>query len=172
MHPGSGAMRIARGGVLAVACLLLAVSGHVGGGGHLPPLPAVLVAGALIGAVFAVLADKRRGTAQLIVASLGAQVLFHATFVLAGHDLHLAPFLGPRAIESHVLASIVVAVLAARADALLWSLVELLALTRVPSLAVVPAAQVPIAAPLPGEAASRRVRLAGDACRRRGPPPG
>jgi hypothetical protein len=171
MNPGSGAMRIARGGVLAVACLLLAVSGHLGGGGHLPPLPAVLVAGVLIGAVFAVLADKRRGTGQLIVASVGAQALFHATFVLAGHDLHGVPFLGPRALESHVLASILVAVLAARADALLWSLVELITLARVPSLAVVPAAHVPVAGPLPGEPALRRVRLAGDACPRRGPPP-
>jgi hypothetical protein len=171
MDPGRGALRIARGGVLAAACLLLAMAGHVGGGGHLPPLPALVVTGVLIGAAFAVLADRRRGLKQLMAASVGAQVLFHAVFALAGHDQHSLLVSGAPALVRHAVASLLVAVLAARADGLLWSLVGLLQRAWLPSLVVVPVGVPGVAAPVPALVPRPRVQADARACPRRGPPP-
>lgn len=173
MQPGRGALRIARGGVLAAACLLLAIAGHVGGGGHLPPLPALVVTGLLIGAAFAVLADRRRGLRQLMIASVGAQVLFHAVFAFAGHDQHSLLVSGAPALVRHAVASLLVAVLAARADGLLWSLVGLLQRAWPPRLVVVVPAGLPAsAAPVPTLVPRpRRVRVDARSCPRRGPPP-
>jgi hypothetical protein len=172
MDPGRGALRIARGGVLAAACLLLAVAGHGGGGLHLPPLPALLVTGVLIGAVFAVLADRRRGLKQLMAASLGAQVLFHAVFALAGHDQHSLLVSGAPALVRHAVASLLVAALAARADGLLWALVGLLRRALPPPLVVVPIGlPAAAAAPVLDLVPLSRVRSYARACPRRGPPP-
>ncbi|GAB3403233.1 hypothetical protein [Flindersiella endophytica] len=170
MDPGRGALRIARGGVLAAACLLLAIAGHVGGGGHLPPLPALVVTGVLIGAAFAVLADRRRGLKQLMAASLAAQVLFHAVFALAGHDQHTLLVSGAPALVRHGVASLLVAALAARADEMLWTLAGLLRRALPPPLVVVPAAP-PLAAVPDFVPLASRVWTDAHSCPRRGPPP-
>src|SRR4051794_37767740 len=82
--PGWGAARVVRGSLLALCCTLLALSGHVLGGGRaVEVLPMVAVAGPL-GAAFVVWADRQRGPVELAVAAAGSQVAFHLVFALCG----------------------------------------------------------------------------------------
>ncbi|MFD2080913.1 hypothetical protein SAMN05421678_104406 [Actinopolymorpha cephalotaxi] len=169
MNPGAGALRGARGALLAALTGMLAVAGHLAGGGHLPPLPNLLATAVLLGATFAALAGKQRGPVHLLLAAIGSQLLFHAAFVLVGHsgdrllpDTHL--------LTAHLAVAAVLAVLAAHADTIWWALVHLVTQTRIPCLVAIP---VPIRSstrPCYVSPVQPRVRLDADARALRGPP--
>src|SRR3954451_5261239 len=98
--PGLGAARVARGSLLALCCTLLALSGHVLGGGQVSAVVPMLALGGPVGGAFAVVqmlaaagpvgaalvvwAARQRGPAQLAGAVAGAQVAFHIAFSFCG----------------------------------------------------------------------------------------
>ncbi|MGW5360793.1 hypothetical protein [Actinopolymorpha pittospori] len=170
MNPGAGALRVARGALLAALTALLAVAGHLAGGGHLPPLPSLLACAVLLGATFAVLADKQRGLAPLLLAAVGSQLLFHVAFVLAGHsgDAGLLP--DAHLLVAHLCAAAVLALLAAHADTLLWSLVHLLERAWIPALVAVPVPTAASSRPGYADVVQPRIRLDARTHPRRGPP--
>lgn len=168
IEPGTGMLRIARGGVLAVACTLIAATGHVGGGGQLPHLTPLLVTGALLGGAFVVLADRQRSLLQVAPAAVGSQVLFHAAFATFGLGSPV-PDLGM--LTSHLGAAFVMAVLTTHGDGLLWALARLLRVPRLPELDLTPLPPAGPATPADLEPALERwVRHDARVHPRRGPP--
>ncbi|MFD2081127.1 hypothetical protein SAMN05421678_104187 [Actinopolymorpha cephalotaxi] len=188
-HPGSGPLRIIRGALLAVCCTALAVLGHVGGGGEAPPVTALVAGTLVVGAAFAVLADRRRAFGQILAAALVAQAIFHAAFSLAcahGFDVTTgsaitpgpvagAPaevFPGPVMVLAHLGAAALLAALAAAGETLVWVVFHLLGLVRLPALTLPSPAGVNLTPArhhhddLPG---ARELRVC-RAHRRRGPP--
>jgi hypothetical protein len=122
MSPAQGAVRVLRGCALAVCCTLLALSGHVLGGGSVASVLAMLVVAAPLGAAFVVWADRQRGPVQLAAAAVGSQAAFHAVFTLCGGTaLHHAPVATEMA-AGHVAAAVVAAWVLARGEAALWGL--------------------------------------------------
>jgi hypothetical protein len=82
--PSAGRWRVARAGVLGGLSLLLATGAHVLGGGPLPGVGVLLIAGLLLGLLAAVV-TVRRCRFGLLVGLLGAQQLaLHALFDAAG----------------------------------------------------------------------------------------
>ena len=153
-NPGGGLWRIARGGLLAVCCTALAVLGHLGGGGQ-TPAPAQVCATVLLGAVFAVLGDRRRDFAQIAGAALVSQAVFHLAFSLSSHgavaDLGHSPAAGSAAIGNanglaaemwpslsmvvgHVVAALAMAAVVAYGEVLVWALFHLFGLVGLPKL--------------------------------------
>ncbi len=188
-HPGSGPLRIIRGAMLAACCTALAVLGHVGAGGALPPVAALVAGTVIVGAAFAVLADRRRAFGQILAAALAAQAIFHAGFSLAcahGYDLTRGTTVSPGpvagALETatpgpvmllvHVGAAVLLAALAAAGETLVWVVFHLLGLVRLPALTLPVPAGVNVTPvrdhddDLPG---ARELRIC-RAHRRRGPP--
>ncbi|GAA5002551.1 hypothetical protein [Actinopolymorpha pittospori] len=185
-NPGSGLLRISRGGLLAVCCTALALLGHVSSGGGRPPVPALLAVTVVVGSAFAVLADRRRAFGQILVGALVAQVAFHTAFTLSmpGHhhvsgvavshgstELFFGLKSGIPMLLGHLVAAVLVAVLAASGEALVWALYHLLGLVRLPDLAK-PLPSGP-SSPPPNDVAALPAAaewLGGRAHPRRGPP--
>ena len=188
-HPGSGPLRIIRAALLAVCCTGLAVLGHVRAGGEPPPAAALVAGTVVVGAAFAVLADRRRAFGQILVAALVAQAIFHAAFSLAcahgfelttGSTITPGPVAGapaevfpePVMVLAHLGAAAVLAALAAAGETLVWVVFHLLGLVRLPALTLPSPAGVNITPArnhdddLPGGREFRICR----AHRRRGPP--
>jgi hypothetical protein len=181
-HPGRGLLRIGRGGLLAVCCTMLALAGHVVGGGGVPKPYALVAVAVLAGAGFCVLADRQRSFRQVFTGAVAAQAVFHLTFSLAGpgsgaHSSGAGAVpgtsLGPDLVMvgGHLFAAAGTAALLAHGDTVLWALVELLGLVRVPALGALPVVAVPCPVvqsfpdlPAPGAVLSARVHP------RRGPP--
>jgi hypothetical protein len=166
VRPATGALRTARGLVLAAASAAIALAGHVLGGGHVPSVPALFVVAGLVGAGFVVLADRRRGFTQILFGALASQPLFHLAFSLAEqhgpadphsgrptadqlaalsqqttaadllHELQVA--LDPAMVAGHVVAAVGIAWLTAHGERVLWSLFELVARTAAPILQPLP----------------------------------
>lgn len=150
VDPGRGALRVFRGGLLAVVCATLALAGHVHGGWGVPPLPVLLAVGLLIGVVFVLLADRRHGFVSVLGCAVVSQVVFHVGFTLDhasafadasgpyGHDVLAALVIDPAMLSGHLLAAVMSAWLLVRGEDLLWSLIYLFALVWVPALGPVP----------------------------------
>ncbi len=192
--PGAGLLRVARGGLLACCCTALALLGHVDGGGAPPPLPLLVAVTLLVGSALTILADRRRQFREILVAALGAQVVFHVAFSLAAapgaarHGAHLGTRLlpdsatllpvhlafpvpdGAAMVAGHVLAAAATAVLVSRGEDVVWALFHLFGLVLMPTVARVAVVDTPTSPPVwawvpaRGEAASVRVHP------RRGPP--
>lgn len=91
--PSTGRVRVARAGVLGGTSLLLATGAHVLGGGSLPGVGVLVVAGVLLGLLAAVL-TARRVRLPALLALLGVQQLaLHELFGLAA----VAPMCTPTA---------------------------------------------------------------------------
>src|SRR5690349_19623277 len=126
--PGRGAARVARGSLLALCCTLLALSGHVLGGGHVTAVvPMVAVAGP-IGAAFVIWADRQRGPLQLAAATAGSQVAFHVMFSLCGGTgLAAHPTRDTVAmVAGHLVAGLLATWVLARGEAAVWALYRVL----------------------------------------------
>lgn len=136
-------LRILRGASLALACTLIAVGGHVLGGGDAPPAGALLAVAALGGAAFVVLANRQRTFGQIFAAAAASQLAFHGAFSLSsgayGHPLHesIASLADPPMLTGHLLAAAAAAALVAYGERAVWAIHELGRLIRVPELAVV-----------------------------------
>jgi hypothetical protein len=122
--PGQGAVRVLRGSALATCCTLLALSGHVLGGGSVGSVLAMLVVAAPLGGAFVVWADRQRGPVELAAAGLVAQLAFHLVFALCGgggvasHEPAAASWM----VAGHVVAAAVAAWLLSSGEAALWGL--------------------------------------------------
>ncbi|MQA94985.1 MAG: hypothetical protein GEV11_10165 [Streptosporangiales bacterium] len=136
------ALRRIRGGVLAATCTLLALVGHLLGEGGMPPLSALVVIGAVIGAVSVTLA-RHRGTFLGVFSVIGwSQLAFHFAFEVAERAHPLAahahaygaapPVLSTGGVLGgwgmalgHELAAVVAAGLLAYGESALWRLLRL-----------------------------------------------
>jgi hypothetical protein len=184
-HPGRGLLRIARGGILGVCCGVLALLGHLVGGGAAPPLPALAACTVLVGSGLSVLADRRRYFPHILGAAVTAQIVFHVAFSLtarpgtgtAGVHAGLAGAApGHHAddvsmVAGHLVAALAMAWLLAHGEAVLWAVFDLFGFVRLP----VPSGAVDLGElrlPRPRtDVAPSRALSTGWIHPRRGPPP-
>lgn len=191
--PGPAApvpLRAARGVVVAAVGLLLAVAGHVVGGGDTAPgALGIPVAGLVVAAC--ILASSRSWTpARLLTALAGVQVLVHGSLLLgapsgtvdprlasvaathAGHAHDHAAALTPGMLVAHVVAVVLAALVLARVDVavvVLWHLARRLLLPALPTALPLPGAPT---APVDSLLRPAHAVLLAAAASRRGPPLG
>jgi hypothetical protein len=178
--------RLVRGGFLAAVCTLLALAGHaLGGACCLPPLPAVLATGGVVGVLCVALASRILSFWKILVVVGWAQMAFHVAFTMAApgpaaHHMTTTPApafaarsgMGPSMLAGHVVAAVAAALLLAGAERALWWLlgaVFAIAFTRL----VLRRAEVhrpPWAVIVADDPAPRLGVLLARAVRRRGPP--
>ena len=174
VSPGSGWLRVVRGSTLASCCGVLALSGHLmGGGGGPRPLPALVVT-TLLGAAFVLWADRQCSPLRLLVAATGSQVVFHLAAVLTAHPAGPASLQDPTGSMTlgHLLAAALLAAVLARGESAVWRAYRWFR-RRVLGAPTRPSSSVPAAACLPGGALPDRMPaglLLAAAHRRRGPP--
>jgi hypothetical protein len=134
VRPGRGAWRFRRGLALAAGCTLLSGAAHVVGGGHAPDPGALLVVALLTVAGCVAWADRRRDPAEIVAVVLLSQPLLHLAMA-AGHSPAggAAPALPEaRMVVAHALAAVLLGILLAGAEALIWSRAAAAALRPVP----------------------------------------
>lgn len=174
--PGRGALRVLRGASLALACTLIAVGGHVLGGGDAPPVGALLAVAALGGAAFVVLANRQRTFGQIFAAAAVSQLVFHGAFSLSagayGHPIHepIASLIHPPMLTGHLLAAAAAAALVAYGERAVWALHELGRLFRLPELAVIRPVTPPRLRQATSHTENTRELLLARTRPRRGPP--
>lgn len=138
---------------MALSCTLLALSGHVLGGGATPPVVPVLAGAGALGAVLVVWAGRQRGPAALAAATIGSQLAFHLLLAssagpgMAAHEHHA----DHRMVLGHALAAALTAWVLSRGVAAVWALHRLLQQVIGRWLA---------AAPVPPEPTARRTGVA------------
>jgi hypothetical protein len=137
--PGTGIPRWTRGALVALVTLLLSVTAHVAAGGAVPR-PTVLAAAAAGIAGFAVVASSRqwtkpRAVAVVVVAQAGLHSLFSLTAPMTGMA-HLGRGPGAVMLSMHLLAALLVALVLARGDAVLWRLAAVLTTVFVMAVAL------------------------------------
>jgi hypothetical protein len=145
------ALRAVRGGLLGVSSAALAVTAHVVGDGELPDTAMTLLLTVLIGWNAAALAAKARGPVATIIDLSAGQIVMHLVLSsLSSHELtHSVP--GPASgsiamIVAHTVATLVTALLLAKADGLLLGVLACLRALVPFLLAALP---VPAAVPAP-----------------------
>jgi hypothetical protein len=113
---------------MALSCVLLALAGHVLGGGSATPVLPILVVGASLGGAFVVWADGQRGIRELAGAALGSQLAFHAVFLLCDDVGAMAPSStwGVQMVLGHGLAALGMVWVLSRGEAALWNLYRVL----------------------------------------------
>ncbi len=186
--PGPAApvpLRAARGAVVAVVGLLLAVAGHAAAGGSASPGSLGIPVGLLVVAA-CIVASSRSWTAPRLVGALaGVQVVVHGSLLLSTPSAHVDPHLAglatvasghghdhaaavtPGMMVAHAVATALAALVLARVDVamtVLWHLARrlllpaLTAAVRLPWLVIVPAGSLlrPVRPVLVATAASRR----------------
>lgn len=125
--PGRGVARALRGSLLASCCTLLALAGHLAGGGRATALLPMLIGAAALTAWFIVCAERPRTTAQVVAAAMGSQVVFHVILSFCGSTSATAGERGAAAtVLGHALAAALSGWVLARGDAAVWSLYHLL----------------------------------------------
>lgn len=145
------ALRAVRGGLLGVSSAALAVTAHIIGDGEVPDTAMTLLLTVLIGWNAAALAAKARGPLATIVDLGAGQVVMHLVLTsLSSHELihnQPAPVSGGGAmLPAHVVATLITALLLAKADGLLLGVLACLR-ALVPFL--FPPLPVPAAVPAP-----------------------
>jgi hypothetical protein len=150
------ALRAVRGGLLGVSSAALAVTAHVVGDGELPDTAMTLLLTVLIGWNAAALAAKARGPLATIIDLGAGQVVMHLVLgSLSSHELAHSTMIrtGPAPESSglamtaaHVVATLITAVLLAKADGLLLGILACLRALVPFLLAALP---VPAAVPAP-----------------------
>jgi hypothetical protein len=109
---------------MALSCVLLALAGHVLGGGSATPVLPILVVGAPLGGAFVVWADRQRGIRELACAALGSQLAFHAVFLLCDDVGAMArsSTWGVHMVLGHGFAALGMVWVLSRGEAALWNL--------------------------------------------------
>ena len=164
-----------RGSLLALCCTLLALAGHVGGGGRVTAVLPMLIGAAPLTAGFIVWADRRRDTAAIIAAAIVSQLGFHVLLSLCGptattHDHHAEEAM----VLGHAVAAAVTGWALACGESAVWALhhamrqLGCVILVRLPVLPDRLSGRRPADA-APAGCGAGIVRAA--AHRRRGPPP-
>lgn len=154
--PATGGLRALRAGLLATTCVSLALAAHTSAGGHVPDTLALLTATVAVGCAALLVTRRRLGTVTSAMGLVGAQAALHLWFALTtgqdcavtgalthGHGVapHCAPVAGvapeqaattPGATSAaamllaHLGAVVLLGLLLAHGDALLWRLAGLL----------------------------------------------
>ncbi|WET82680.1 hypothetical protein P3102_16445 [Amycolatopsis sp. QT-25] len=172
--PTRGPARRLRGGAVGVLTGTLATGAHVGTSGRVPDLGVVVLLVALLSWVAYAFAGRRRGPLAILGLVAGGQVAMHAclTFLTwQSHSRHTeAPDNGLAMAAGHAAATLVVVVVLAGAEQVLFALTALIAsvLPRrpAPRPATAPLRiRVPLAVEFPASEALLR-----DVLSRRGPP--
>lgn len=124
VNPGKGRLRVWRGLLLAAASLAIPTAAHVAAGGGAPTQGPFLFGAVLLGAACIALADRQRtpgGIAGVIALS---QPLLHGLLALSGHgSAMVVPT--PRMLLAHAVATVVLTVLLAGGEAVVWSMAAL-----------------------------------------------
>jgi hypothetical protein len=117
-------VRVWRGLILAAASLAVPTVAHVAADGGVPVEGPFLFGAALLSVACVALADRQR-TPAAIAGVIGlSQPLLHGVLVLSSHGTtSIAP--APRMIFAHALATLVLTVLLAVGEAVLWSMAAL-----------------------------------------------
>ena len=159
---------------MALSCVLLALAGHVLGGGSADSVVPLLAVGAPLAGAFVVWADRQRGTRELAGAALGSQLTYHAVFLFYDDVGVLARSStgGVQLVLGHGLAALGMAWVLTRGEAALWNLYRVLqrvGVSRLHALAFdVRPRWHPAATVLPAGCGTGL--LLASACVRRGPP--
>lgn len=183
LETGRGALRVARAAVATLLVLGLGTSAHTLGGGAAPGLMASVVLALLVGPVAWWCTRRRLDAPRLLALLGGAQAAVHLTLsamapvtgtAVAGH-VHggLPPGLaadasvaghghlpGGSMLLAHLAATVLAALLLARAEGVLWQVVSLL-LPRLPTRVRVPAQVRTAVAPVLAVLAGRTPRPLG-----------
>ncbi|WP_433478794.1 hypothetical protein ACQPZP_18180 [Spirillospora sp. CA-142024] len=184
---GTSPARFARGGFLAASCTMLALGGHVlGGDGKccLPPLPAVLGAGAVVGTLCVGLAGRMMSFPRILAVVGWAQLAFHLAFALAGSSPahHMEPAavpaappglaMGPSMLAGHAVAAVAAAILLSGAEHAVWWLFGAVFAIVLVRVAIRPASphRPPWRVVVAADPAPRLGVLLARAVSRRGPP--
>jgi hypothetical protein len=172
-RPGSeqNALRVVRGGLLAATSTALAVSAHAIGHGGLPDTAPTLVMTAVLGWIGTALAGRARGPAGTLAVLGAAQLVLHVVLT------DLSPHAGAEMMDgttmtvAHAAATLVTALVVARADALLLVVATRLRRLLPVSWGPVPIPDGPVRAPLAQPVTRDAVTvLLHRVVRRRGPP--
>jgi hypothetical protein len=126
LSPGCGAARAIRGALVAAVSVVLAVVGHVLGGGRAPSLTALALATVFAAAACWALAGRQRRTVALAAASGGVQLASHLIFSSDGCHLGGTATNGLHMFVAHGVMTVVAATALARVDALVWLLYRFL----------------------------------------------
>ena len=136
VNPGQGTARVWRGSALAAASLAVPTAAHAAAGGGVPVDGPFLFGVALLAVACVAIADRRR-TPGAIAAVIGfTQPLLHGALALSSHDpATISPT--PGMILTHMVATLVLTLLLAGGEAVLWSMAALAAtvlgtVTRIP----------------------------------------
>ncbi|MFY0405492.1 hypothetical protein [Solicola sp. PLA-1-18] len=156
-NPTSGALRWARASFVAAATVVVAVLAHHLAGGM--AAPTWVLAGVVVGA--AVLAHRlsahRWSTRELVAVFVAAQGALHLACTLGGPmPMDGAPS-APLMLATHACATALSVAAVRHGEAVLWSLVEVLAMR--PVLALSSPAGVPVVGPRTAAATTRDRRL-------------
>ncbi|RJQ90663.1 hypothetical protein [Amycolatopsis panacis] len=169
-----GAFAAARGVLLAVSSASLTVTAHAAGDGGLPDPALTLLLTGLLGWTGTALARRARGRLATLAVLGGGQVVMHLVLTTLNEHQHGSPPGHPDAwamTAAHAVATLLTALLLARADAVLLGLLQLL---RVILPVLSPPLPVPAAAgvslPPPVEATALRKIDLHHVRSRRGPP--
>lgn len=140
---GRGQARVARGLVMSATCLLLASTAHVAAGGGAPVHAGFFLVAGLLSVACVGLADRQRSPGEIAALLLFTQPLLHIVLTLAEqHDPAGALTPGPPMLFAHAAAAIVLTVLLAGVESVVWSMASLSAtvlLTRARQLLRLPA---------------------------------
>ncbi|WP_154676365.1 hypothetical protein [Amycolatopsis benzoatilytica] len=143
-----GALAAVRGGLLALSSASLAVTAHAAADGGLPDPALTLLLTGLLGWTATALAGRARGRLGTVAVLGAGQLVMHLVLTtLAGHHpsgAATAPN-GWAMTAAHAVATVLTALVLARADAMLLAVLRVL---RMILPLLVPAVPVPVGAPL------------------------
>lgn len=124
--------RLVRAATLAVPSGLIALAGHLVGGGESPDLASLLLITTILGGVTSGFAGKQRSFTGILAVMAVAQVFFHLTFLATSHTAHTGhsglavPLDAGRMLLFHALAALVAAIVVAHGEQALFGLVKAL----------------------------------------------
>ncbi len=124
VNPGQGMLRVVRGSLLAAASIAVPAAAHGAAGGGVPVDGPFLFGVALLAVACIALADRRR-TPGAIAAVIGlTQPVLHTALALSSHNpATVSPT--PRMIIAHAAATVVLTLLLAGGEEVLWSMAAL-----------------------------------------------
>lgn len=140
--------------VVAAACVGVTLSAHVFAGGMVLPPRSLLLVYAAVGAVTYAVSGRRWTFGRLLLALGAAQVVLHPAFDVLGGGTPMGST-SATMVAAHLLAAVLLAMVMARGEAVLWRTAELVAELLRPLAAVfsirgpVPAGTVLPALPAP-----------------------
>lgn len=112
--------------VVGSVCVLVSVAGHAAGGGAVPGVAGWLLLSAVCLAGAGVLSARRWTAVRLLVALVAAQTVAHVLLHLTAPSAAAGPPGSAGLALGHACAAVVLAVLLAREEAVLWRVVDLL----------------------------------------------